>query len=177
MPSTLEKTETNEATGKSDFFRCQISEECSAAQLRAGKRKLPTQVQESSIDGFTVLIKSKDARKLRIGDPWILEYDDSRLEVIGQWFFNSPGGTVQVGLRRLRDLTPEPVFKTPFWSRFSTSKTSESVTSPAVFGGFAIVLFLALALPGLGEQLGSANHIQEAVQWLCGELTGLFVRS
>jgi hypothetical protein len=142
-----------------------------------GKRKLQAQVQESSIDGFTVLIKAKDARKLRIGDPWILEFDESRLEVIGQWFFNSPGGFVQVGLRRLRDLTPEPVFKTPFWSRFSTSKASASVTSPAAFGGFTIVLFLALALPGLGEQIGSASHIQEAVHWLFAEVTGVFKSS
>jgi Na+/H+ antiporter NhaC len=49
-----------------------------------------------------------------------------------------------------------------------------SATSSAGFGGFAIVLFLALSLPGLGEQLGTSDRIQNAVQWAYSEFGNLF---
>lgn len=159
---------------KVDYFRCQIPEEASKATIRVGRRKTCAQVQESSIDGFTVLVRDKDAKNLRIGEPWVLEFDGSRLEVTGQWFFNAPGGFIQIGLRRMRDLTPEPVFHTPFLSRFSSRKMSASATSAAGFGGFVIVLFLALSLPGLGEQLGTSGRIQGAVHWIYSEFTGMF---
>jgi hypothetical protein len=159
---------------KDDYFRCQIPIESSKATISAGRRKTCVQVQEASIDGFTVLVRDKDAKNLRMGKPWVIEFDGSRLEVIGQWFFNAPGGFIQVGLRRMRDLTPEPVFRTPFFSRFSTAKMSGSATSAAGFGGFVIVLFLGLSMPGLGEQLGTSDRIQGAVKWICSEFTGLF---
>jgi hypothetical protein len=93
---------------KVEYFRCQIPAECSGAVIHAGRRKTKTQVQEASIDGFTVLVRGKDAKKLRIGEPWVLEYDGSRLEVVGQWFFNAPGGFIQLGLRRLLSLSIVP---------------------------------------------------------------------
>ena len=159
---------------KEDYFRCQIPEESSQGTIRAGRRKVSAQVQEASIDGFTVLVRSKDAKHLPMGASWALEFDSSLLEVTGQWFFNAPGGFVQIGLRRLRDLTPEPVYRAPLMSRFFSGKMSGSTTSAAGFGGFVIALFLALSLPGLGEQLGTADRIQGAVHWIYSEFTGLF---
>ena len=150
----------------SEHFHCLVAEEKRDAVLRGGRRRSKVQVHDTSIDGFTVTVSAKEARKLKVGEPWVLEYDGSRLEVLGQWFFNAPDGRVQLGLRRLRDLTPVPEIRQPFLSRFFAGKMSASATSPAGFGGFVIVLFLAMALPGLGEQLGTADRIQGAVQWL-----------
>ena len=159
---------------RDEYYRCQVPEELSKATITTGRRKTCAQVQESSIDGFTVLVRDKDAKHLPMGAPWVLDFDGSRLEVIGQWFFNAPGGFVQIGLRRLRDLTPEPVYRAPFFSRFSSSKMANSATSAAGFGGFVIALFLALALPGLGEQLGTSDRIQGTVTWIYKEICNLF---
>ena len=153
-----------------DFFRCPIQDGSREAFLRASRRRCKVQVHETSIDGFTVLVSAKEARKLKVGETWVLEYDDTRFEVLGQWFFNSPDGRVQLGLRRLRDLTPIPTIRQSFFSRFGSGKTAASATSASGFGGFIIVLFLAMALPGLGEQLGTADRIQGTVQWIYLEL-------
>ena len=88
--------------------------------------------QERSIDGFTVLVPPKAARHLKVGGPWKLTYDGSEIEVHPQWFFNSPEGQVQMGLRQVRDLTKfKPVYA-PIWSRLLPSKRFETSASSTV---------------------------------------------
>lgn len=161
------------ASQADDFFRCPIQSEQSQAIILVGRKRANASVQETSIDGFTILISQKEASKLSVGKPWILEYDGTRTEVMAQWFFNSPDGKVQVGIRRMRDLTPVPTIRRSFGSLFG-GQLAASATSPAGFGGFVLVLFCAMALPGLGEQLGTADRIQGAVRWLYFESMGLF---
>ncbi|MDA8743493.1 hypothetical protein N9N28_02565 [Rubripirellula amarantea] len=157
-----------------DFFRCALDEAHSRGRITVGRKTATVQVQDTSIDGFTVLISKKEAGKLKVGQSWILEHDGTRFEVNAQWFFNAPDGTVQVGLRRLRDLTPPPKLQcASLWGRLGGG-VSQSATSAAGFGGFVMVLFCAMALPGLGEQLGTAARIQGAVRWLFFEASSVF---
>ena len=96
----------------------------------------------------------------------MLEHDGARIEIHPQWFFNAPNGYVQVGLRRLRDLTPPEPIRNSLLARFGGRKYDDPSYSSIAFGGFVLFLFSLMALPGLGDSLGTASRIQSTVRWL-----------
>lgn len=156
-----------ETDQNTSFFRCPIQNDQGQGQaiIRIGRRKAKATVQETSIDGFTVLVPPKDGGKLKVGRPWVLEYDGTRHEIHPQWFFNSPDGHVQMGLRRLRDLTePEPI-RNSWLARIGGRRYEDPSNAAVVFGGFVLFLFAMMASPGLGERLGTADRIQDTFHW------------
>ena len=152
------------------FFRCPVQEDQSKAVIRVGRRKAIASVQETSIDGFTVLVPPKYAGVLKVGRTWRLEYQGAKIEVHPQWFFNSPDGRVQMGLRRLRDLTPPEPIRRSLLLRCAGRRYDDPSYTAAIFGGFVLALFSLMALPGLGDSLGTSHRIQSAVRWLLNGL-------
>ncbi len=149
-----------------NFFRCPIQSGQGKAIIRIGYRKAKATVQETSIDGFTLLVPPKDASKLKVGRRWVLEYDGTRHEIHPQWFFNSPDGHVQMGLRRIRDLTePEPI-RNSWLTRYGGKRYENPNNAAVIFGGFVLFLFAMMASPGLGERLGTAARIEHTVHWM-----------
>ena len=157
------------ANQDASFFRCPVQDDQSKAVIRVGRRKAIASVQETSIDGFTVLVPPKYAGVLKVGRPWRLDYQGARIEVHPQWFFNSPDGRVQMGLRRMRDLTPPPPIRRFLLMRYAGRCDDPSYTA-AIFGGFVLALFSLMALPGLGDSLGTSHRIQSAVRWVLNGL-------
>ncbi|MCG8650796.1 MAG: hypothetical protein MI861_13240 [Pirellulales bacterium] len=150
----------------SNFFRCPVQSDQGKAVIRIGRRKMSAIIQETSIDGFTVLVPPKYSTRLKVGRPWVLEYEGARHEIHPQWFFNSPDGHVQMGLRRLRDLTkPTPLQRHSWLARFGGRRYENPNNAAVVFGGFVLFLFALMATPGLGEHLGTADRIQDAFRW------------
>jgi len=152
-----------------NFQRFRVSEANSRAVVRDGRRKAHATVQETSIDGYTVLLSPKASSKLKVGRPWLLEHEGARIEVHPQWFFNSPDGQVQIGLRRLRDLTPPDPIRASLLTRIGGSRCEDPSVSAVAFGGFVLFLFCLMALPGLGDRLGTADRIQDGLHWLMNE--------
>ena len=165
LPPESAERQTDDQEERS-FFRCPVQAEQSQAVIRVGHRKISATVQETSIDGFTVLVPPKNAPKLKVGRPWVLEYEGARIEVHPQWFFNSPDGHVQMGLRRLRDLTPPQPIRKSLLSRYAGKRYDDPSYSAAIFGGFVLLLFSLMAMPGLGDSLGTSDRIQSTVRWL-----------
>ncbi|MEM8670649.1 MAG: hypothetical protein AAGG48_24195 [Planctomycetota bacterium] len=129
-------------------------------------------MQETSIDGFTVLMSPRVSSKLKVGRPWLLMYDGAKIEVHPQWFFNAPDGQVQIGLRRLRDLTPPAPIRVSLLARLGGRQCADPSVSAVAFGGFVLVLFCLMALPGLGDRLGTSDRIQDGLNWIMGALGG-----
>ncbi|QDT04282.1 hypothetical protein K227x_26720 [Rubripirellula lacrimiformis] len=152
------------------FFRCPIASDHRQATIHVGRKKTKAEVQETSIDGFTVLVAPNYAAMLKISQRWVLHYEGAKIEVHPQWMFNSPDGHVQLGLRRLRDLTPPPKRKKSILSRYGGRQYDDPSYSAAAFGGFVLFLFTLMALPGLGDRLGTSTRIQTAFQWILAEL-------
>jgi hypothetical protein len=148
------------------FFRCPVQVENAQATIRVGRRKHSAVVQETSIDGFTVLVAPRDASKLSVGRTWVLDYDQTQTEVHPQWFFNAPDGHVQMGLRRLRDLTKPAPIRGSLLSRFAGDRYDDPSYTATAFGGFVLLLFSLMALPGLGDRLGTSDRIQDAFRWV-----------
>ena len=167
MTASIESESTAEAP---EFFRCPVQSGHGDAEITAGRRKCQAVMQEQSIDGYTVLVKPKDAAKLRVGKPWKLDYDGAILEVHPQWFFNSPDGHVQIALRRLRDLTPAPPIGKSWLVRFGGRRYEDPSLAAIAFGGFVLFLFSLMSLPGLGDRLGTSKRIQNSVRWIVNEV-------
>lgn len=156
-------SESNPNPNPSDqgFFRCPVQAENSAATIVIRGKKIPVKLQDTSIDGFSVVIDSRHVRKLRVGSQWILKSGDEVTEVWAEWMFNAPDGRVQLGLRRLKDLTPQPK-DSWFPSVFSYRKHTSN--PEVLLAGSVLTGFLALSLPGVGDKLGTAGRIQEGLK-------------
>jgi hypothetical protein len=148
------------------YFRCPIPSDQAKAVLIVGRRSIPILVQEASIDAFTVLVAPKYSSKLKVGRPWTLEYDDTRTEIHPQWIFNSPDGQVQLGLRRLRDLTTQAMVRRSFLTKVGGKRYEDPSFSAAAYGGFVLFLFALMSLPGLGDRLGTAPRIERTLRWI-----------
>ncbi len=148
------------------FYRCKISADCSAGSLIIGRRKVNVIIQETSIDGFTIVVPARAAKRLKVGTPWILDYDGTKTETHAQWFYHSPDGETQIGLRRLRDVTPEPQIGAWYSPLLPTRSRASMTDSSVAYAGFALVLFIVMAMPGVGDHLGTASHIEDAANWI-----------
>ncbi len=169
ISSAMNASSTSVEHQDGNFRRFRVAADNSIGVIRVGHRRLTATVQETSIDGFTVLVSPKIASKMKVGKPWMLEHEGARIEVHPQWFFNSPDGQVQIGLRRLRDLTPPPPIRASLLARMGGSRCADSSVSAVAFGGFVLFLFCLMALPGLGDRLGTSDRIQDGLYWLMGE--------
>ncbi len=145
------------------FFRCPVPPEDAAATLRFSGTKLTVELQESSIDGFAVLVQQNQVSKLRLGPRWVLQSASERCEVWPQWLYCASDGRVQIGLRRLQDLTSAP---RPRWfPRLGRARPRE-IDHTLVFASLVLLVALAISLPGLGDVLGTAPWIEKTVREL-----------
>lgn len=155
-------------TQSTEFYRCAIVAENSVAVLQIRHRgRFNVKLQEASIDGFTVLVGASNASRLQIGEPWMMHYDGATMEVHAQWFFQSADGQVQVGLRRLRDLTRPPMMGGWFPDFFNRSSTRHDSGGSLLWAGGLLVMVMTLALPGIGDALGTSAKIQAVLNALC----------
>lgn len=158
--------ESDKVESPASFFRCPVQADQSRGTIRIGRRRIEASVQEASIEGFTVLVEPKYAKRLSVGIPWILQYNGAKLEIQAQWFFHAPDGQVQIGLRRLRDLT-EPEHVRSWWVLSGARRGMEDAGhSTVAFAGFVLVVCVSLALPGIGDKLGTADHINDTFRWI-----------
>ncbi|TWT83323.1 hypothetical protein CA13_47880 [Planctomycetes bacterium CA13] len=156
------------------FFRCPVPESIRNAKIRIGRRKVAVEVQETSIDGFTVCISSKKAPSIKIGETWQLDYDGTRTEVYPQWFFSSPDGHVQLGLRRLRDLTKPSPIKSSWFGRSRHRHIHDNNSAVIMFGGLLLAFVAVLASPGIGDKLGTSQRIQAGFKWIIQGVNQMF---
>ncbi len=161
---TLPTSTNNEP--EPDFFRCPIENGRREARIRVGRKIAKVAVQDTSIDGFTILVAPKYSSKLKVGKTWVLEHDDAETEVHPLWFYNTPDGDIQLGLRRLRDLTPPEDSRYSLLVRFGGARFKDPNFSASVYGGLMLILFCMCALPGWGDHMGTSDRIHDAFHWI-----------
>jgi hypothetical protein len=164
---TVEAESIESAQPERQFFKCPIPAEQSAAVLCFSRMKIPAELQESSIDGFSVLVQQQHAGQLRLGPRWVLQSVNERSEVYPQWLYCAPDGRVQIGLRRLQDLTP----KARWFPRLGRSRPRE-IDHSLLFVSLVLLILLAISLPGIGDLLGTAPWIERTVKEFLGGSLG-----
>lgn len=80
------------------------------ATLVIAGNELPVLIPEQTQCGFTAIGTVKVAEGLRLGAGWVLKLEGKRFEVFPQWIHCAADGRVQIGLRRMHELTPETEF-------------------------------------------------------------------
>jgi hypothetical protein len=75
-----------------------------ATLVIAGK-ELDVVIPEQTQYGFTAIGTVKVAEGLRLGAMWVLVFEGNRFEVFPQWIHCAADGRVQIGLRRMQQLS------------------------------------------------------------------------
>jgi hypothetical protein len=81
--------------------------EAAQATLVIAGKTLPVTVPEQTQYGFTAIGTAQAAAGLRLGARWVLKHEGKRFEVYPQWIHCAADGRVQIGLRRMQELSPE----------------------------------------------------------------------
>ncbi|MGB7344845.1 MAG: hypothetical protein WBD20_11560 [Pirellulaceae bacterium] len=148
------------------YFRCAIDQDQSAAKLKLGWKNVRGSVLEKSIEGYSLLLKRRHANRLRLGKTFRMQYDGTTVEVRVERISEAEAGYSKIGLLLTKDLTkPDPV-KSSWWPSFGPSAKQGEGTAQIAFAGLVLVLFCAMAMPGLGDRLGTADRIQDAFRWV-----------
>ncbi len=162
------------------YYRCRISDELAAGHLLVGRRRIAVKVDEKSIGGFTIRIEDRDLARLKLNKSLILEHQGERSAVHAEWFLNHTSGNVQLGLRRLADLTPPPPQPSAIMELITPRHLLRKFADvPELWlGTAAVLLLMGLTMPGLGDHLGTAPRVRQGSAVLirtCDEfLRGLF---
>jgi hypothetical protein len=146
-------------------YRLKVVENTQAA-LASGTRVWPVHVRETFGRGFTVGLPAKLAKKIKTGQRYELRYDERRIEVRAEVFAPPEGDESRLILATIREHEPTErwAFRLPFTKGTRVISYESSGTSAVAYGGFVLVLFCVLSLPGLGDRLGTAPRIEAAVK-------------
>lgn len=168
----------NPLENSSDFFRCPVQSECAEATLQIAGVKIAAKLQEQSIDGFTVTVAASRVPRLRFGKSWTLTTKGDRVEVHPEWMFHATNGDVQMALRRIKDLNemPSQFSRWNPFARRAERRQRQGASSEIAFAGILVFVFAVLSLPGLGDAVGTAPHIQRTAGEV-GQMAGKVIRS
>lgn len=151
-------------------FRCSVAPENSSATLIAKGKKFQVRVLDTSREGFTIQVSERLVSKLANGQVLRLLFNGENWEVRKQSHYNDDG-SVNVGLQRIRELTK---IKIPSnWFRFFQKSPGTGDPTLAVYLMIAF-LIACIALPGLGDNLGTAPRIRDGVQAVVKALKDLW---
>ncbi len=159
--SSSEKKETSGKRVQRRYSRCPVVPEESHAWLHVGRKRFPAAIHDRSIEGFSIFMKSRDAKRLQLGEVWILKTATEKARVTAQWMAPDPSGTVQFGLRRVPATYSNHVSGMfPVW----LGKHRRTMNPDLLVAGFVLVAVLVLSLPGIGERVGMPEWIQAGIQ-------------
>lgn len=148
------------------YARCTVQGDRTAL-LRIGRNKIEVEMQETSIAGYTLEVDAKHKRLLKNAKSIHVSFNGMKADATLETIMKAPNGKLRIGLKRQTEPKKAKSGKNSFLSRFARKADAQNTTNVMVaYGGFVIVLFTVMALPGLGDRLGTAPRIEGAVQWV-----------
>ena len=143
-------------------YRCCIASENSAAKLKIGACSYDVSVLNTSRTGFCLRVSNDIAKKLRGKRRPLLLYAGETWEVELKSRYSDETKFTNLGVSRVRDLTK---FKQPTGWTLGLFSNPSSQADPT-FLAFLILAFLfaVIALPGIGDSLGTAPKVREVIK-------------
>lgn len=151
-------------------FRCTVAPENSAATLVVRGKKNPVRVLDTSREGFTIQVTEKIVSKLKRGKVYRLLFNGEDWQVAKESHYTADG-KVNVGLQRLQEVTKIKVPNT--WFTFFKKSPTESDPTLVVYLMIAF-LIACIAMPGLGDNLGTAPRLRDGIQMVFRAISDLF---
>lgn len=143
-------------------YRCTVVPENSAGVLKLGWHNFAVRVIDTSREAFTIEVQASIFRRLREGRRAILKFNGEIWQVQCTAVFQIPDGQFSVTLTRVRDLTQVRGPRTTIWSLLPMPNPSADPVLPLAL--LISFLFACVALPGMGDQLGTAPKIRQVIQ-------------
>ena len=158
-------------------YRCKVVGD-KVGTLFVGHKSIKVYVRETAGNGFTLGFNPKLAKRIKSGARYELHCDERRVEVIAESFVETTQGEARLRVGTIREFEPKErwAFRLPFTRGAKVITHDSGINSGAAYGGFVLVLFCVLALPGVGDQLGTASRIDAALE-LMGDNIQDVVRS
>ena len=138
-----------------------IPSDDSLAIVRLGGRRLVCQLLDMSRDDFHVRLPENRIQQLRRAKQVELHYHGERWRVEVVHDARSAVLSDSVFLKRLEELTPQQL-PSP-WTSFSTSGLSQQTDPRFILTLMLALIFACLALPGLGDHLGTAPKVKKGI--------------
>ena len=149
------------AHSMTNCYRCPVDADRATAILQVGRRRIQVKILDTSIEGFTIVIKPHDVRRLRYDVTWLLTTCNEKCVVHPEWMYNADATNGQLGLRRMQDVTRAKVQRKQKRSFGNGhSRGGESDLSSLALGGMIMLIIAIISLPGIGDDLGTAPRIQ-----------------
>lgn len=141
-------------------YRCAVAPENASAELRIGRRRHLAVVLDTSRVGFTVRIENKVLKSLKDGGEYELLFAGEHWRVKKESHCAGEN-CINVGFSRVEDITK---VETPGSWLPSLSITQRVNSDPTLLMYLLIAfIFACLALPGMGDSLGTAPRIQAGI--------------
>ncbi len=158
------------ANQSSPAFRCNVVPENSHGSMKVGWSWQDVRVLDTSRDAFTVEVKHSVFRRLKEGCRTVLRFNDEIWQVECTAVFQLVSGKISLTMTRIKDLTQMHGPKSNIWSVLPLpNPTADPVLPLALLISF---LFACVALPGMGDTLGTAPKIRKVVQDVWRKSTG-----
>ena len=143
-------------------FRCTIATENSAGRLKIAGFWYSVCVMDISRTGYRVRVPNSIAKKLRGRRAPVLDFAGEQWQVDVKSRYSNEHNFTELGLARKKELTK---YKLPTSWSFSMPNCLNVNSDPA-FLGFLVLAFLTvvICLPGIGDSLGTAPKVRQAVQ-------------
>ena len=150
-----------------DYYRCPVDPSASLGRMIWSRRRSTVvSVREVAINGFTVIAPAECERVLVAMNLAVLEFQDAFFEVKTEQVSHLDGGKLWVMLELVRDVTkPSRIRCRHSFLRRSLTRF-ESIAAVPLFAILLITCLVMLALPGLGDVLGTANLIESMLSWM-----------
>ncbi|MEM6473138.1 MAG: hypothetical protein AAF802_26490 [Planctomycetota bacterium] len=154
-------------TKQEKVYRCKVVENTDA-KLHIGSSHYNVHVRETSGSGFTLGLSPKIAKKVKLGRTYDLQYDGRKIQVTADSYGTSTGGEERLSAKTVREYEPKErwAFRLPFTRGAKVISHDSGINSGAVYGGFVLVLFCVMSLPGIGDHLGTAPRIETALKMM-----------
>ena len=147
-----------------EAYRCSVAPENGAAQLKIGHKLHLVAVLDTSRDGFTVRMEHDIAQKLKENANYVLYFWGEVWEVRKESRYTDGEDFTTVGFSRIKELTK---VKAPSIRMQMFSKNRYANSDPAFLLYLMLAfLFACIALPGVGDSLGTAPRIRNGVHVL-----------
>jgi hypothetical protein len=143
-------------------FRCTVVPENSAACLTIGWRQHKVRVIDTSREAFTLEVNPNTFAKVTEGSRAVLDYNDESWEVQCIALFQMLNGQLNVSMARIRECSKIRGPRATFWSLLPMANATRDPVLPLAL--LLSLLFACVALPGMGDSIGTAPKIRKAVQ-------------
>ncbi len=149
-------------------YRCQVSRDNSLAVVKVGSSKFDCQIIDLSREDFHVRLPKGKVKLLRSASRIELHYHSERWLVEFDPQSRAAGDEIYLG--RVRELTkvrqPSP------WNSLFSLQLSKQTDPRFVLAMMVAFIFTCLALPGLGDKIGTAPRVKKSIHYVLDSIKG-----